>query len=164
MISRDSAVERALLANAPDLLKYLQRRAGDEAPDLLGETMLVAWRRASDLPADEGEARMWLFGIARMTVMGHGRDASRRLKLGERLRGHLAPAVWPDDDVALDVRRAIDTLPADQAELVRLVHWEGFSIADAAQVMGLNASTARGRYQRAREELGRALAVTADRA
>ena len=28
------------------------------------------------------------------------------------------------------------------AELVRLVHWDGFTITDAAQVMGIPASTA----------------------
>lgn len=159
MTSGNDAVADALRANAADLLRYLQRRVGDEAPDVLGETMLVAWRRAKDMPADATQARMWLFGIARMSVVGHGRDASRRLKLNERLHGLVEPVVWPEDDIAIDVRKAIASLPEAQAELVRLVHWEGFSLADAAQVMGLNASTARGRYQKAREELSRLLAV-----
>jgi RNA polymerase sigma-70 factor, ECF subfamily len=155
----NDAVADALKTNAADLLRYLQRRLGDDAPDVLGETVLVAWRRAGDMPTDATQARMWLFGIARMSMVGHGRDASRRLKLAERLHGLVEPVVWPDDDIAIDVRRAIASLPEEQAELVRLVHWEGFSLADAAQVMGLNASTARGRYQKAREELSRLLAV-----
>jgi len=157
MTNGSDAVADALRANAADLLRYLQRRLGEEAPDVLGETMLVAWRRAGDMPADAIQARMWLFGIARMSVVGHGRDASRRLKLAERLQGLVEPLDWPDDDIAIDVRKAIDSLPEEQAELVRLVHWEGFSLADAAQVMGLNASTARGRYQKAREELAMVL-------
>lgn len=163
MTNGNDAVADALKANTADLLRYLQRRVGEEAPDVLGETMLVAWRRARDMPTDATQARMWLFGIARMAAIGHGRDASRRLRLAERLHGLVEPVVWPDDDIAIDVRQAIASLPEGQAELVRLVHWEGFSLADAAQVMGLNASTARGRYQKAREELTRLLAVTVER-
>lgn len=159
MTDGDDAVADALHANSADLLRFLQRRVGDEAPDVLGSTMLVAWRRARDMPADATQARMWLFGIARMSALGHGRDASRRLRLAERLHGLVEPVVWPDDDIALDVRRAIASLPEAQAELVRLVHWEGFSLADAAYVMGINASTARGRYQKARESLAGLLAV-----
>ena len=157
MTGGNDCVADALRANAADLLRYLQRRLSDDAPDVLGETMLVAWRRARDMPAEATHARMWLFGIARMAVVGHGRDASRRLRLAERLHGLVEPVMWPDDAIALDVRHAIASLPEEQAELVRLVHWEGFSLADAAQVMGRNASTARGRYQKAREELAMAL-------
>lgn len=163
MTGGSDAVADALKTNAPDLLRYLQRRVGGEAPDVLGETLLVAWRRAKDMPADATQARMWLFGIARMSVVGHGRDPSRRLRLAERLHGLMEPVVWPDDAVAMDVRRAIASLPEAQAELVRLVHWEGSSLADAAQVMGLNASTARRRYQKAREELALLLVATSER-
>jgi len=43
------------------------------------------------------------------------------------------------------------------AELVRLVHWDGLTITDAAEVLGIPASTAQGRYQRAKELLRLAL-------
>lgn len=160
MRATDAQVEAALATHGPDVLRYLQRRAGDESADLLGATMLVAWRRRKQLPSDPESARRWLFGIARMTLKGHGRDEVRRMRLTARVREQLAPPAEVDHPEALDVRQAISWLPEAQAELVRLVHWEGFSLADAAQVMGLNASTARGRYQKAREELARLLAVT----
>ena len=48
---------------------------------------------------------------------------------------------------------AIDRLPSEQAELVRLIHWEGFTVVEAAGVLGISESTARGRYQRARANL-----------
>jgi len=163
MSAPDAVVEAALATHGPDVLRYLQRRAGDEAADLLGATMLVAWRRRKQLPSDPESARRWLFGTARISLKGHGRDAARRLRLTARVREQLTPPTEVDHPEALDVRKAIDSLPEPQAELVRLVHWEGFSLADAAQVMGLNASTARGRYQKAREELTRLLAVTAER-
>lgn len=57
------------------------------------------------------------------------------------------------------MRDAIDRLEPDLAELVRLVHWERLTIADAAEVLGIPASTARGRYAKAKEELRAALGV-----
>lgn len=73
------ALEVALTAASPSLLGYLQRRAGlNDAPDLLGETMVVAWRRVKDLPEDPERARMWLFGIARGTLLNHSRGERRR--------------------------------------------------------------------------------------
>jgi RNA polymerase sigma-70 factor (ECF subfamily) len=53
----------------------------------------------------------------------------------------------------LDVRRALDAIAPDQAELIKLVLWDGFTVIDAGRILGLSASTARGRYQRARTAL-----------
>jgi RNA polymerase sigma-70 factor (ECF subfamily) len=47
--------------------------------------------------------------------------------------------------------------PATREPLVRLVHWERFSIAEAAEVLGVPASTARGRYAQAKDVLRAAL-------
>jgi len=81
-----SDVIRALDANAGDLLSYLERRNGlDDAPDLLTETMAVAWRRAKDLPDTSEEARMWLFGIAKGVLANAVRGRVRRQKLADRL-------------------------------------------------------------------------------
>jgi len=40
------------------------------------------------------------------------------------------------------------------------VHWDGFSIAESAKILGLTASTARSRYQRAKAELRSTLTPT----
>lgn len=56
-------------------------------------------------------------------------------------------------DAGTEVRDAIARLDPDLAELVRLIHWDGFSIVDAAALLEIPASTARGRYQRAKSEL-----------
>jgi len=148
---------------SPGLLAYLQRRVGlDDAPDLLGETMVVAWRRVGDLPRDCERARMWLFGIARTTVLNHARGERRRWALADRIRQEKgADAASPAADDGAEVRDAISRLDPDLAELVRLVHWERFSIAEAAQVLGVPASTARGRYTKAKEALRAALGAAA---
>ena len=150
---------RALESSASDLLSYLERRVGpDDAPDLLGETMVVAWRRVDELPPDDERARMWLFGIARGTLLNHARGQRRRWALADRIRLQVPEsATAPPADEGAEVRDAIDRLEPDLADLVRLVHWERLSVADAAELIGIPASTARGRYQRAKEQLRHAL-------
>lgn len=161
--AEDVALISAFEANASDLLAYLSRRVGsDDAPDLLGETMMVAWRRVRELPSDPERARMWLFGIARGTLLNHARGERRRWALADRIRLQAREdATAPGADDGAEVRDAIDRLDPDLAELVRLVHWDGLSLADAAELLSVPASTARGRYQRAREQLRAALRVEA---
>jgi RNA polymerase sigma-70 factor (ECF subfamily) len=161
-VTTDSArLTAAVEANASDLLTYLLRRVGpDDAPDLLGETMVVAWRRVGDLPPDIERARMWLFGIARATLLNHARGQRRRWALADRIR--LVPSAersGPAADAGAEVRDAIARLDPEQAELVRLVHWDGFSLVEAAELLGIPASTARGRHQRAKDELRTALSI-----
>lgn len=161
-MSPDSArLTAAVEANASDLLSYVSRRVGpDDAPDLLGETMVVAWRRVRELPVDAERARMWLFGIARGTLLNHARGQRRRWALVDRIRGDAAEdRSGPAADAGTEVRDAITRLDPDRAEIVRLVHWDGFSLTEAAELLGIPASTARGRYQRAKEELRAALSI-----
>ena len=70
-------------------------------------------------------------------------------------------AASPAADDGAEVRDAIARLEPDLAELVRLVHWERFTIAEAAVVLGVPASTARGRYAKAKDALRAALGVGA---
>lgn len=156
---RDSPVEEALKANSVDLLHYFERRTDrDAAADLLAETMLAAWKRERDSPEGAESVRMWLFGIARNVLKNSERGRRRRHRLASKLKVMLRPddSSQAADDGA-EVRDAVRRLEPELAELVRLVHWEGFSIADAGHILGLPSSTARGRYQRAKELLRGAL-------
>jgi RNA polymerase sigma-70 factor (ECF subfamily) len=151
----------ALDASSVDLLGYFERRtpSREDAADLLAETMLQAWRRVGDLPDDTERQRMWLFVIGRNVLANHRRSTRRRRDLTEKLRGHLggAGAVGVPDEEVTAVRDAVRRLPGDQRELVMLVHWDGFTVAAAAELLGVNASTARGRYAAARAALREAL-------
>lgn len=153
----------ALTAHSSDLLRYFRRRVPDhDAPDLLAETLTIAWRRIRLLPAEPVAARMWLFGIAHHVLHNHTRSERRRSRLGERLRETLAtsrPA--PETDAGIEVRDAVDRLPSHLRELVRLVHWDGFTVTQAANIMQIPASTARNHYQRAKAKLRTALEPTA---
>lgn len=97
---------------------------------------------------------MWLFGVARGVLLNYGRGERRRWALIDRLRGTLPPREsHASADDGLEARDAIARLPAEGRELVELVHWEGLTLAQAAVVVGIPASTARSRYAKAKELL-----------
>lgn len=156
----------ALEQTADDLLRYFERRVHvpADAADLLNDTMLQAWRRADDCPEDTMRQRMWLFTIAANVLSNHRRSSTRRLRLANRLREHFTAEPAPDHAEPSAVRDAVRRLHDSHRELVMLIHWDGLTIMEAAELLGLNPSTARSRYAAARSSLREALAlaVTAD--
>lgn len=165
LVTPDATAEfrAALRDTAEDLLAYFERRLStrDDAADLLAETMLQAWRRSDAMPEQAERRRMWMFTIAANVLANHRRSARRRVALADRLRQHLTTATAPDHAEASAVRDAVLQLHVAQRELVMLIHWDGFSIVAAAEILGLNPSTARSRYAAARDELRRALSTAA---
>lgn len=119
--------------------------------------MASEWRRHESAPHDAREIRMWLFGIARNVLSNHRRSGRRRVALADKLRGHLQQPVTPSDEDAVAVRDAVERLDPERRELVKLIHWEGFTVKEAATILGLNPSTARGWYASAKQELRTAL-------
>lgn len=150
-----SSLEPVLAEAAPALLGFFVRRVdiAEDAADLVSETLIAAWRAEARAPADAQAARMWLFGVARNILLHHDRGRQRRDALTGRLALAIRAAKEPDNDTALDVRAAVAALPDDLGELIRLVHWDGFSLEEAASLLEIPASTARGRHARAKQLL-----------
>lgn len=154
-------VHAVLRTNGGRLLGFFANRVDspDDAADLVGDVFLVAWRRSRHLPVDPDEARMWLFGVARKVLADHRRGIHRRDALDARIRERIAAAIEPDDTNRFEVREAVRTLPSQLGEVVQLVHWDGFSLEETAQLLGIPASTVRSRHARARMLLRAALTV-----
>ncbi len=157
-------VEIVVEDNAVDLLRYLERRVSqpEDAADLLGQVLLVLWEKGLRVPTTDEDARMWCFGIARNVLREHRRRATKTLDLATALRNHLRDAqlLATAADVAAetrmragDVRRALTLLDERAKELLILIYWDGFSIADAARLLSINESTARTRHVRALRRL-----------
>lgn len=152
-------VSAMVKANTRLLLAYFLRRVDDreDAADLLSETFAVVWRRSERMPKDPDEARMWMYGVAAKVLANARRTRHRRDNLASALREELAcaPSAEPDAGIQLraDVDRALSMLKDVDRELLRLVHWDGLTLAEAGTVLGLKASTARTRAERARTRL-----------
>jgi RNA polymerase sigma-70 factor (ECF subfamily) len=160
---RDAYFDEVIRANEQDLLAYFQRRTvnGADAGDAFGEMLFVAWKRRSKLPSDPVAARMWLFVVARNVLQNQRRSSVRTSEAIQRLADTmrtLVPESSTDDDVLM-LRDAIGQLATDDAELVKLIYWDGFRSTEAAEILGLNPSTARSRLARALNELRSAISV-----
>ncbi len=152
--------------NADDLLRYLRRRVDqpEDAADLLGHVLLALWEGGARVPTTDTDARLWCFGIARNVLREHYRHAAKRLALTGQLREHLRDTALQDNAAhtaaetrirAEEVRSAVMALDKRSRELVMLIHWDGFRIAEAARLLSMNESTARTRYGRALKRLER---------
>lgn len=140
---------------------YCRRRSSaDAVDDLVADVYLAVWRKISDVP-DGDEALRWLYRIAYLVLTNHWRGTGRRKKLNEKLAtiGVEPMPLIPDQLVVRDeVRQVLDAarrLSADDQELLRLSLWEHLSMDDMADVLGVNANTAKQRLHRARKRLVR---------
>jgi RNA polymerase sigma-70 factor (ECF subfamily) len=123
------------------------RHAAEEVVALVFER---AWRRRDRIDPSRGDARTWLFGIARNAALDELR----------RLRRHAAPTESSvlarlagqepvdDEDQRLDVRSAVAALPAGARELVALKFWSGLNNREIAAVTGLSESNVGTRLSR----------------
>jgi len=82
-------------------------------------------------------------------------DLRRRAALGQRLEREHAPepVVLPAAAGSIDAMRAIDTLPAEQREVVVLHVFEGFSFREIGGLTGVSMFTAAARYRLATGKL-----------
>lgn len=136
------------------LFAYFARRvvSTDDAADLTGDVLLTMWRKVDSMPSEPVEARMWAFGIARNVLANHRRGTLRRRKLSDRLKGE-ALVSGDAPPVRDDVWEALRALAEIDREIIQLIHWDGFSLAEAATILGKKAATVRSRYSRARARL-----------
>jgi RNA polymerase sigma-70 factor (ECF subfamily) len=157
-------LEHLLRQNIDDLLAYTERRVSvrADAADILGDAIETMWRRSAKVPAHPVEARMWMFTVVRNTMLNARRSTKRHAAAFERLRvelGRVPPTLTTDE--RLDLHRAMNNLPPELLELVRLIHWDGFTIAEASTLVDIPPSTARTRYAKARQLLKQHLSARA---
>jgi RNA polymerase sigma-70 factor, ECF subfamily len=148
---------RVYAATFGPLLAYAIRRVEQpaDAADIVAETFLVAWRRRREIPA-EGEARLWLYGVARRVLANHHRGLARRERLGQRLRQRLmsfAPDPATEVPERLAVRAALARLGELDREVLLLTAWEGLEPREAAVVLDVSPAAVRTRLSRARARL-----------
>ena len=159
-LSDEARFVAAMAPLMPDLVRYFARRVQPtaDAADCAAETALVMWRKHRKLPADPSEQRAWAFGIARNILANHTRKRVRRSIIDDSLRDAMMTVTVAEiSDEAYAAAEALTLLPEADQELIRLIIWDEFTIAEAAKVMGLRADAARKRYERARIRLRNAV-------
>jgi RNA polymerase sigma-70 factor, ECF subfamily len=131
-------------------------REPEEAADALQDALISAYRAAGSFRA-ESAVTTWLHRIVvnacldrvrrrqvRQTVplpeQGAGEPADRRDRMAER-------------DTAMAVEDALGRLGVEQRAAITLVDIEGYSVAEAAQILGVAEGTVKSRCARGRAKL-----------
>ncbi len=143
---------------APRVKGYLIRHgvSPQVAEELAQETFLMVWRKASQFDPMRATASAWIYTIARNLRV----DLLRRERhpddgcIGEPPNAQRTPE---DDLKALEIERrlrtAIDNLPREQAEVLRLSYFEDQTHPEIADRLGLPLGTVKSRIRLASTHL-----------
>jgi RNA polymerase sigma-70 factor (ECF subfamily) len=147
----------------PRVKSYLRRLGASDvlAEDLMQEVMLTVWRRAAQFDRSKAAVSTWVFTIARNKRI----DALRRGKRPEVDMGD--PATVPDQvdegpppddqvgagELAQILRRAVDGLPPEQAEVLNMAFYDDKTHSDIAAEMQLPLGTVKSRLRLALQKL-----------
>jgi RNA polymerase sigma-70 factor (ECF subfamily) len=154
-----SAFDGLYAALAPRLRSYLlgQCRDGAVADDLVQETFLQLHR--SRRTYEPGRpVTPWVFAIARHVYLMHRRSTGRRIRFHETFAAETRTTDLAHDDVRMladqdVVRRALETVPADQRRALEMHHIEGWSFAEIAERLGIRVNAAKTRAFRGMRKL-----------
>ena len=134
----------------------MRRTDRQTAADVLGDVLLVLWRRRAQIPPDA--ALPWSYGLARRCLANARRGANRREALVARLvivdpPRHVDGLEAADlvDDGAL--RDAMSRLSPPEAEALTLWAWEGLAPAEIAVALGVTPDAVSIRLHRAKIHL-----------
>lgn len=135
---------------------FLRRISRDAAlaDDLAQESFVKAHGALHQLSTPE-KARSWLLGIAYRTHVDHARREARRRGLREA-QPDPAPASLTTNGPsgqALDVERAMASLPVDCRAIVMLCLLHGMSHSEAAEATGLPLGTVKSHISRGKAKL-----------
>jgi len=158
---RDSDAVRAMYREYGRLVYSVAHRVlgrHELAEEAAQQTFVRAWQAADRIDVNRDPAP-WLATIAKRTAIDIFRREARRptSALSDVAVGDRAVVTLPPDVDALDaawhVRRAIDTLPADEATIVRLQHLDGMTHNEISEQLGIALGTVKSRSHRAHRKL-----------
>lgn len=143
---RRAEFERLVAVAYEPLQRYLRRRSDPAtADDVLGDVLLVLWRRVEDIPAEAPVA--WAYGVARGCLANAVRGAARHDRLVQRLAAEPPRGTGTAEHAALD--EALAGLGEAHRELLQLWAWEQLAPKEIAEVRGITPDAASIRLHRA---------------
>ena len=158
---RDEDAVRAMYREYGRLVYAVAYRAlgrHDLAEEAAQQTFVQAWQAADRIDVDR-DPSPWLATIAKRVAIDIYRRESRRpaAPLEDVAPDDRAVVSLPPDLGAIDavwrVRQAIDSLPPDEAMVVRLQHLEGMTQAEISDRLGVALGTVKSRSNRAHRRL-----------
>jgi RNA polymerase sigma-70 factor (ECF subfamily) len=153
---------------APRVEAYCLRLGASRqvAEETVQEAMLAVWRRAHQFDPAIAPAAAWVFAIARNGFIDRIRREARPEPDPEDPLFRRPPQGTPEEAAVEEQSRrfllsAIETLPPDQSEILRLSYFEWRSHSEVAEVLGIPLGTVKTRIRLALTRLRRTIGETA---
>ncbi len=149
-----NAFKRIFLEMAPKLKAYLisTGQSQNEAEEILQETMLKVWRKASMFDRNKSAANTWIYSVAKNARI-------------DRIRKETKPKPDPDDPSFIPdppetgeqsisrsqdseiIRKAMKILSVDQVQIIKMSFFEDKSHAEISEELGLALGTVKSRIR-----------------
>ncbi len=142
-------------------LSILKRLCPDAvvAEDLLQETFLAVWRKASTYRADRGDPAGWLYTITRNKVFDHSRRRAPVVPIDTE-----ESSKWPAPSrrsvLGLTLRQALETLKKGEREALETAYFGGFTYQESAEHLSVPLGTLKSRIRTGLRKLHRQLEGT----
>lgn len=132
-------------------------RVPGDAEEITQEAFLYAWERAATFDAHRAGVATWLGTLVRSRAIDRLRSQQSQARRREGLALQVAvaegaPRRLPDDDAALNetgrqVRAALESLPAEQREVLEIAYFEGLSQSEIAERLAAPLGTVKTRMR-----------------
>ena len=151
---------------APRVKSYMMRLGltPDAAEELAQDTLLAVWRKAEGFDPTRASASTWIFTIARNLRIDIARRAGRG-GLSEDPTAVESQPPAPDAVVVADqderrLALAVESLPPEQAEVIRLAYFSDRPHSEIAALLALPLGTVKSRLRLAMARLRAGLETT----
>ncbi|WP_224702140.1 sigma-70 family RNA polymerase sigma factor [Devosia aquimaris] len=158
---RDKAALAALFSHFGPRIKSMMLKLGSSdavAEDLVQETFVSVWRKASMYSQQRGAASTWIFTIARNLRIDQLRRQSNKPyedldDLDMASDAPLGSSLVEQNQIIERVTKALTSLPVEQQEVVRLSFIHDMPHAQIAETVGIPLGTVKSRLRLAYERL-----------
>jgi RNA polymerase sigma-70 factor (ECF subfamily) len=139
------------------------------AEDVTQEALLSLWRSGGRYDRSRGSVRTWILGI----VHNRSIDGLRRASVHSKRRASdegLAERVESKERTEVEaarreeskaIRSALETLPAEQAQVIQMAYFGGFTHVEIADMLNAPVGTVKGRMRLGLEKMRAQLAGVA---
>jgi RNA polymerase sigma-70 factor (ECF subfamily) len=140
------------------------RIVGDRAAaeEVTQEAFISVWRSGARFDAARGSVRSWLLSVVRNRAIDFLRSKAGKapkLDFDDESALEQRPAAEMTDEEALrretagELRGALDNLPGEQAKVIELAYFGGFSHSEIANLLSLPMGTVKGRMRLGLEKI-----------
>jgi RNA polymerase sigma factor (sigma-70 family) len=137
----------------PQLRRYAYREcASDDVEEAVQDALWLLYQRVGALRAI-GAFSSWLFQIVRRECLRRANKRHNQVEWDEEELSTRADEKCGDDDLRIDLTRALSQLPKPYRDVVILRDIGGFSSDETADRLGIPVAAAKSRLHRARQML-----------